>query len=127
MPDFITVQGIACYGYHGGTEEERKLGQRFVVDLDLELDLGSAGRADDLEQTVDYAEVITITRQIVEGPPVHLLETVAETVASQLLNQFPRLDGLRVRVHKPNTPVPDLPTGDVSVAISRRRDKSTPA
>ena len=56
MPsDIISLVGITLYGYHGARPEERTLGQRFVVDVDLEADLRNAGATDDLDATVSYS------------------------------------------------------------------------
>ncbi len=66
------------YGYHGVLKEETKLGQRFCVDVTLELALGSAGVNDDLNQSIDYGEVYERVKGIVEGRPYKLIEAVAE-------------------------------------------------
>ena len=55
--DIITLKGLAFYAFHGVLVEENKLGQKFIVDLQMFLDLSSAGDNDDLNQTVNYAEV----------------------------------------------------------------------
>lgn len=65
------------YGYHGVFTEENKLAQRFKVDLTAELDLSKAGQTDDLEQTINYAELYHVCKDIVEGEPVKLVETLA--------------------------------------------------
>ncbi|GAY79025.1 2-amino-4-hydroxy-6-hydroxymethyldihydropteridine pyrophosphokinase [Sporolactobacillus inulinus] len=69
------------YGYHGALEEERRIGQRFDVDVSLILDLYRAGSTDRLDQTVNYADVYTKVKEIVEGPPCALIEHVAEKIA----------------------------------------------
>ena len=64
--DRITLMGMEFFGYHGVLPEENKLGQRFVVDLVLELDLHQAGLNDDLNATINYAEVYQEVRELVE-------------------------------------------------------------
>ena len=79
--DRILLEGMVIYGRHGTLPAERELGQPFVVDVELRLDLRPAGLSDDLEKTVDYGEVHRRVREIIEGPPAGLTETVAERIA----------------------------------------------
>lgn len=103
--DRIILESMEFYGYHGVLAEEQALGQRFLIDVELILDLGPAGRSDDPEQTVDYARVFEAVREIVSGRPYKLIEAVAEAIAANLLDRFP-VDRVTVRVKKPQAPVP---------------------
>lgn len=118
--DRIILQGMVFYGYHGVNPEERELGQRFVVDLELEKDLSAAGLSDDLTQTVNYASAYKLAREVVEGQPCNLIETVAERLATALLSRLP-IDGVRVRVRKPWAPVKGSVLDSVAVEIVRKR------
>jgi dihydroneopterin aldolase len=103
--DKIILEGMEFYGYHGTTPEERKLGQRFILDVELFLDLQPAGVSDDLDRTVNYAQVFETVQAIVGGPPYQIIEALAEAVAQALLEQFPVAE-IMVRVKKPQAPVP---------------------
>lgn len=103
--DKIILEGMEFYGYHGVLAEEQALGQRFVIDVELCLDLGPAGRADDPDMTVNYARVFEQVQKIVEGRPCRLIESVAEAVAAEILERFP-VSEVAVRVKKPQAPVP---------------------
>jgi len=118
--DRIILEGMVFYGYHGVNPEERELGQRFVVDLDLEKDLSAAGLSDDLTQTVNYASAYKLAREVVEGQPCNLIETVAELLATVLLSRL-SIDGVRVRVRKPWAPVKGSVLDSVAVEIVRKR------
>ena len=122
--DTIELRGLTFYGYHGAFAEERRLGQRFVVDLRLGLDLEAAGRTDDLARTVDYGTVAETARSIVEGPPFKLIEALAEAIASAILEGHPRVERIDVRVEKPSAPVAAAPSGLVAVEIRRHRRSS---
>ncbi len=93
------------YGYHGVLPEENRLGQRFIVDLELELDLAKAGQTDDLNETVNYAEVYEITKEVLEGKPYQLVEKVAEVLASNLLAAFTKIESCTVKLIKPDPPI----------------------
>jgi len=123
--DRILLTGLTFYGYHGVNPEERQLGQRFVVDLALGLDLGPAGRSDDLARTINYSEVYKLVREVVEGPPCALIEAVAERIAERTLAQT-SATSVRVRVAKPWAPVKGMVAGEVAVEINRAR-RSVPS
>ena len=100
--DRILLEGMTFHGRHGTLPAERELGQPFVVDVELRLDLRPAGLSDDLEKTVDYGEVHRMARGIVEGEPVGLTETLAERISAAVLENFPAVKSVRVRVAKPH-------------------------
>lgn len=108
------------YGYHGAIKEENVLGQRFVVDLELDVDLSKAGRNDALDASVHYGEVYDETKHIVEGKPYQLIEAVAEAVSTALLTRFLKIESLTVKVTKPNPPINGI-YDSVAVSIYRKR------
>lgn len=119
--DKIFFNGLAFYAYHGAFPEENRLGQRFLVDLELRLDLAPAARTDDLERTVNYAEVYGVVKAEAEGGPHALVETLAERIATRLLTDFP-VEEVKVRVTKPDPPIPGH-YQSVGVEILRRRSR----
>jgi dihydroneopterin aldolase len=117
--DYIHLNEMEFYGYHGALPEETKLGQRFRVTVSLATNLKEAGKTDDLDKTVNYAEVYSHCRAIVEGEPVKLIETVAEKIASELLYHYAdKVSGIRVVLVKPDPPIRGH-YASVSVDISR--------
>ena len=120
MSDKIIITGIEIFGNHGCGELERRRGQIFRIDLELDLDLVKAGASDDIKDTVEYAGVIYAVERIVSGTPRNLIETVAEEIASTLLENFARLDAVKVTLHKPNAPLP-VKHIDAAVQIYRSR------
>lgn len=108
------------YGYHGVFPEENKLGQRFVVDLEVEADLREAGESDNLEHSINYGQLYFDVKEIVEGEPCQLIEALAEKVAQKLLYAYDRIESVRVAVIKPDPPIPGH-YQSVSVEIFRRR------
>jgi dihydroneopterin aldolase len=103
--DRILLRGLRVFGHHGALAHETALGQVFVIDLELALDLGPAGTSDDLAETVDYGRLAGHVAELVAGRPRRLLEAVAEDVASLVLADG-RVDEVRVRVAKPHAPLP---------------------
>ena len=92
------------YGYHGVFAEERKLGQRYYIDLEMEMDLREAGEQDVLSKTVNYAEVHETVKDIVENKSFQLIEALGEVIASSLLDTYTSIYALTVKVTKPHPP-----------------------
>lgn len=119
MADHIVLTGLTVRGHHGVFDFERRDGQDFVVDVDLELDTAPAARSDDVADTVHYGELAAALAGVVGGEPVDLLETLAQRLADVCLGDE-RVDAATVTVHKPQAPIP-LQFGDVAVTIRRTR------
>ena len=119
--DRLRLERMEFFGHHGVFPEENRLGQRYLIDVELALDLREAGASDRLEETVDYAEVCRLVRDVAEGPPFRLIEALAEKVATEILRVYTRVSEVRVRVVKPHPPVP-IHFGGVSVEICRKRE-----
>jgi 7,8-dihydroneopterin aldolase/epimerase/oxygenase len=118
--DKIFVNKMEFYGYHGVFSEETRLGQRFAVDLAVGLDLKMAGETDNLEKSVNYAELYRVCKEVVEGKPYKLIEAVAEKIASRILGEFPLITEAVVKVIKPDPPIPGH-YQSVAAEITRRR------
>ena len=120
--DRILLEGMIFHGRHGTLPAERELGQPFVVDIELRLDLQAAGLSDDLTQTVDYSEVHRQAKEIVEGPPVSLTETLAERIAGAVMENYLEVEAVCVRVAKPDVRLDDTVLTGSAVEIVRRRE-----
>jgi dihydroneopterin aldolase / 2-amino-4-hydroxy-6-hydroxymethyldihydropteridine diphosphokinase len=120
MTDRIVLEGVSARGHHGVLAWEKQQGQRFVVDLTLEVDLSRPGESDDLAHTVNYAQVAADVVAIIGGEPLDLIEAVAHRIALAAL-AYPLVEAVEVTVHKPEAPV-GVPFTDVSVRVRRERD-----
>ncbi len=118
----IELQAIELYGYHGVLEGERRDGQRFLVDLELELAGETAAATDAIEDAVDYREVVATVVAVSDARAYHLLEALTAAIADALLGRFP-LVRARVRVRKPDV-VLSRPVDHAAVVVERRA--STP-
>ncbi len=118
MSDSIAITGITATGFHGVYPQERSEGQRFVVDVKLSLNLEKV--KDDLSKTVNYADVANLVVRHIEAEPVNLIETVAESIAAEVLKDFPLVEKVKVKVHKPQAPL-GIKFDDVIVTVKRKR------
>jgi dihydroneopterin aldolase len=119
MLDRISIAGLRVRGYHGVLPQERVSGQDFIVDALIWLDSAPAAASDDLRLTADYAALAGRLAEIVAGPPVALIETLAERLAAACLAD-PVVREAEVTVHKPGAPV-SVQIADISVTIRRSR------
>jgi 7,8-dihydroneopterin aldolase/epimerase/oxygenase len=120
MTDQIHLRGMVFQGRHGVTEEERAEEQEIGVDLDVDLDLATAGRSDELADTVDYGQLFDACREVVEERSYRLLEAIGEQIAATILQRHVRVTAVRVRVAKPGVPI-DGQLEEAGITIQRRR------
>jgi len=116
----INIAGLELFAFHGVNPEERRHGQVFLLDMLLEADLSKACGSDNIEDTVNYARVIKTAASAFTSQPCNLIERAAEVVAQAVLEGFPAVEAVTLRVHKPDAPV-KLPFEDISIEIFRRR------
>lgn len=102
--DVIRLTDMVFYGYHGALREERTLGQRFSVDVNVFRDLRRAGATDDLGDTSDYGLIYQQVKCIMEGKPFDLLEAAAEKIAQTILEDKD-VQAVRLEIRKPSVPI----------------------
>lgn len=119
MGDRIVIEGLEVWAHHGVLPHERELGQRFTIDVALELDLAPAASSDDLADTIDYGALAQAVHERVAGERHDLLERVAERVAELALAD-PRVRAVDVVVRKPAAPL-TVAAREVRVEVRRSR------
>jgi dihydroneopterin aldolase len=115
----IELLSLVLFGHHGYLEAERRLGQRFLVDLWVDVD-DTAVASDDIQDTVDYRRLAELVREVFAGPERLLLERLAGAVADGVLERFPAAQRVRVRVRKPDVAL-DPPVEHAAVVVERSR------
>jgi dihydroneopterin aldolase len=120
MSDRIFVSGLALHANHGVMQHEAKVGQTFKLDLQLNIDLGTASRSDKLANTVSYDQVVKTASDAFCARRYRLVEAAAGAVAEALLGRFPQVTSVRITVHKPHAPIAAA-LDDVGVTIERFR------
>jgi 7,8-dihydroneopterin aldolase/epimerase/oxygenase len=123
MSDTVFVSGLLIHAHHGVMEHEAKVGQRFVLDLELALDLKGAARSDKLVDTVSYAAIVETASRAFTAQSHRLVEAAAGAVADALLAAFAAVSSVRVTVRKPHAPIAAI-FADVGVTLVRAREDS---
>lgn len=117
--DKIYIRDLEFIGYHGVFEEEKKLGQKFYVTLELITNLRDAGLNDDILKTTHYGEVAKTVEKIFFSKKYDLIETLAEDIAREILLNFNLITELKLEIKKPWAPV-GIALDNVAVEINRK-------
>jgi 7,8-dihydroneopterin aldolase/epimerase/oxygenase len=120
VSDRIIVKGLQVFARHGVLEEEKRLGQRFAVDIVAHLDLKPAGESDDYAKAVGYDAIVAIVTKTLTATRYNLIEAVAEAVAQAVLARFPAIEKVEVELRKPAAPI-NAVFASVGVRIERAR------
>lgn len=114
MSDTLTIHGLTAVCRIGVYDWEQKQPQTISIDLEMPVDASRAAGADEIEDAVDYAEMVNAVKQLAEGRPYRLIETLAEDIAGTILGQF-KVPKVTVRVRKAALPG----IGHVAIEIER--------
>jgi len=118
MSDVMFLTGLLIHAHHGVMEHEERVGQRFILDLELSLDLGDAARSDKLADTVSYAAIAETATRAFTAQSHKLVEAAAGAVADAILAGFARVTVVKITVHKPHAPIAAT-FADVGVTLVR--------
>lgn len=103
--DKIQLKGCRFYGYHGAFSEEQTLGQIFVIDCTLSVDLKKAAKSDDLEDTVHYGLVFETIKRQAEQKKYKLIERLAGAICQDIFDGFAPVQAITIRITKENPPI----------------------
>ena len=120
--DKIEIKNLKIMGRHGVFDFERFQDRTFELDLVLFLDLSKASKSDNLEDTIDYAEIIDAVIKEFTKKNYNLIEAVAESIISRLFKEF-NFNKVKVRIRKPHAPI-DAEFDTVQVELERENDKN---
>ena len=119
--DKIIISRLEVISNHGVLDAEKTLGQKFYVSVEMNLDLKKAGQTDDINETINYAEVCDIVVWLMQENTHNLIEACADKIAVTLLNSYLSLSEVAVKIEKPHAPIKHS-LGNVAVLITRKRE-----
>lgn len=120
--DKIYINNLEFIGFHGVFPEEKKLGQKFLVSLELIVDTKEAGKTGDLTKSVHYGLVAQDVERVFLEKSIDLIETCAENIAEMVLKKYELVKEVKVTVKKPWAPL-QMHFENVAVEISRKWHK----
>jgi dihydroneopterin aldolase len=113
----ILIENMEFYAFHGHYREEQIVGNRFLVDLEIETDMEKAGATDKLENATDYQVAYSVVRTEM-AKKSYLLENIAHRILTALYEKLPGIRHATVRIRKMNPPLGGN-IGSVGVTMSR--------
>jgi dihydroneopterin aldolase len=100
----IQIEGMEFFAYHGCFSEEQVIGNKFIVDIDFEVETSKAEITDDLSETINYQTVYNLIKFEIEKKS-YLLEHIAKRIVDSIISKFNQIEFLTVRVSKINPPL----------------------
>lgn len=114
----VELRQLSCSGRHGDTGDGGAE-QHFFVDVTIELDLSPVALSDAYADVVDLADLARTVREVIGGTPRLLLETVAVHVVRQVLELYPTVRQVRLRLARPDPPGLGAAEEAVEVTLDR--------
>lgn len=114
----INIDDLEVYAYHGVLNEEKTLGQKFLISAEMVLNHTSTTYSDDIDQSVNYADVCDLIVRVTQEVQFNLIETLAETLAERILLEYYKIRSIKINVAKPSAPIP-AHFSKVSVEVMR--------
>lgn len=103
--DTIIIEDLQVYAHHGVAQEEKTIGQMFIISIEIGTDLELAARTDDLCKTISYAEVCDEVQKVLQSKTYSLIEAAALSVIEHLFTTYPSIEEIKVRLKKPWAPM----------------------
>lgn len=117
---YILLKEIRCYAYHGVAPQENLIGNEYIIDLKLKVDISKAAQTDEVADTVNYAEVHQVIMAEM-AVPSKLLEHVGRRIVEKLFQQFPTLEEIELHLSKRNPPMgADIESAGIELHCSRK-------
>lgn len=101
---YIRLEGMKFYAFHGVLPQENLVGAYFYIDLKLKTDFSQAAQTDELEGTVNYADIYTAVKEEMQITS-KLLENVCQRIARRLFRDFPTIETIDISLFKENPPM----------------------
>ena len=104
LKSFIHLKDIRLKGYHGVLPQEKVVGNDYIINLSIAIDLSKAIESDNLNDTISYAEVFDIVQNTMQIK-CDLIEKVAGNIAKELFKAFENINELKISITKQNPPM----------------------
>ena len=117
MKNCIKIKQLEVFEYHGCEEQEKINGQKFYIDANLYTDISVEGNTDDLNETVNYAEVCDFINKFLTKNRFDLIDAAAWQCTTELLKSFPKFRDVDFTIYNPQSPIP-LRFGNVAISIN---------
>jgi len=115
----IVIEEMEFYAFHGHYQEEQIVGNRFLVDLELEADLSAPAQSDQLEDAINYQEAYKLIKHEMRITKSNLLENIARRILDALFREMKGIEKATVKIRKMHPPMGG-PIQSVGISMSRK-------
>ena len=105
METKLFINGLEVFSNHGLFAEEKRLGQKFIFDIECLVDYSKAMVSDEMTDSVSYADIADIVYKTSTENTFNLLERLAEEIVKNIFNTFPEIKEIKLVINKPSAPI----------------------
>ncbi|MBR9647539.1 2-amino-4-hydroxy-6-hydroxymethyldihydropteridine diphosphokinase [Clostridium tyrobutyricum] len=116
--DSILINNLEIYAFHGVNQQEKELGQKFLLSAKIFIDIKEASQNDDLSKTVNYAKLCIDIENEFKKCKYNLIETAGDKLAEFIILKYDFIKGIRLTIKKPWAPI-GRPVSYVAVEINK--------
>ena len=105
MKTVLFIDNLEVFANHGLFEEENKLGQKFIFDMECELNYKKAMFSDEMTDSISYADIAEVVVKTATTNTFNLLERLAGEILKNIFTEFPQIDNIKLKINKPGAPI----------------------
>ena len=105
MRTVLFIDNLEVFANHGLFEEENKLGQKFIFDIECELNYKNAMFSDEMTDSISYADIAEVVVKTATTNTFNLLERLAGEILKNIFTEFPQIENINLKINKPGAPI----------------------
>ena len=105
MKTVLFIDNLEVFANHGLFEEENKLGQKFIFDIECELNYKKAMFSDEMTDSISYADIAEVVVKTATTNTFNLLERLAGEILKNIFSEFSQIENIKLKINKPGAPI----------------------
>ena len=105
MKTVLFIDNLEVFANHGLFEEENKLGQKFIFDIECELNYKKAMFSDEMTDSISYADIAEVVVETAMTNTFNLLERLAGEILKNIFTEFSQIKNIKLKINKPGAPI----------------------
>ena len=105
MKTVLFIDNLEVFANHGLFEEENKLGQKFIFDIECELNYKKAMFSDEMTDSISYADIAEVVVKTATTNTFNLLERLAGEILKNIFTEFSQIENINLKINKPGSPI----------------------
>ena len=105
MKTVLFIDNLEVFANHGLFEEENKLGQKFIFDIECELNYKKAMFSDEMTDSISYADIAEVVVKTATTNTFNLLERLAGEILKNIFTEFSQIENINLKINKPGAPI----------------------